>query len=165
MRVTFFVCPKKVTKEKAARLCGLTATWKLIDLGRHANTRIHARVHSTDIPVRRPTEIDQFPAHKRAIETSKPLRSHSLSKSNEWYLCPPSSPRKNGVQIGVKWQGCHFRLTRGGTACEPTAIWALFFRSRACQGRHFLVTFSCCREKDTRAPTPKILRSYDSLRA
>ena len=50
------------------------------------------------------------------------------SKINEWCPCPPSSPRKNGVQIGVKWQGRHFRLTRGRTACEPTLIWALFLR-------------------------------------
>ena len=156
-RVTFFVCSKESNQRKGSPIVRPTAPWKLTDLGRHANTRIPARVRSVGILAHRPTEINQFPAHKRAIETSKPLRSHS--KSNEWCPCPPSSPRKNGVQIGVKWQGRHFRLTRGGTACEPTAIWALFFRSRACQGRHFLVTFSCCREKDTRAPAQNWLRS------
>jgi hypothetical protein len=94
------------------------------------------------VPVRRPTEIDQFPAHKRAIETSKPFRPYS--KSNEWHPHPPSSPRKNSVQIGVKRQGCRFRLTRGGTACEPTAIWALFFRWAGKCSMHYLHTSHPC---------------------
>jgi len=60
-----FLClPKERDERKGSPIVRPAAPWKLFDLGRHANTRIHARVHSVGIPAHRPTEIDQKTLNK-----------------------------------------------------------------------------------------------------
>ncbi len=151
VREILLFLPKRSIQEKGSPIVWPSATWKWTDLGGHAAIRsklraalrtlwlrnpcsaikaslyIHVQAFVAPIPpltpVRRPTEIDPFPAHKEGDLKPQSLKIRVFS----FFPPPLSSPQKNGVQIGVKQQGCCFRSTRAWSTCGATSIWALFF--------------------------------------